>query len=189
MVKVIMISGLKGAGKDYVAKLLSEQIEGSKVMILAEPLKDIIATTLGVTREELNEYKNESRTLSLDPVGGCYNYEGLTNFRTILQRFGTEAMKKHFGNEVWVDLLIKNLPSEGVVIVSDWRFITEVKAISKIAKVITLRVDDFNLVSDGHASEEELMTVAFDHRVNNTHKDSSITALVDEFVSMYGLRG
>ena len=185
---VILISGLKRSGKDFVAEKLQEKMYSSKVFALAEPLKDIIATTMGISVYELEDYKNDGRMLSLDPVGGCYNYEGVTDFRSILQRFGTEAMKKHFGDDVWVNLLIDNIYNLSLttVIVSDWRFMSEYNALADVYDVWTVRVHDDNLTPDDHVSETELMDFNFDLVVDNTAKDDSILAEVDRIATTVG---
>lgn len=169
-----MVSGLKGAGKDYISAKLQEQIEDSVVMAIAEPMKDIIATTMGISLDELDKYKNDKESLFVH-VDGFDDGQEITNFRSILQRFGTEAMKKHFGDDVWVDLLTSKMPPYGTVIISDWRFHTEYIKMRWRGGVnlITLRVEDFNLTGDGHISEHDLDGYNFDFRIDNTAKDDS----------------
>ena len=185
---VILISGLKRSGKDFVAEKLQEKMYSSKVFAFAEPLKDIIAITMGLKMGDLEKYKNDgehifthTEMLNADP-------EPFTNFRSILQRFGTEAMKKHFGDDVWVNLLIDKLYNLNLttVIVSDWRFMSEYNALADVADVWTVRVHDDNLTPDDHASETELMDFNFDLVVDNTAKDDSILAEVDRIATTVG---
>ena len=171
MLYVILVSGYKGSGKNHISKLLSEKIENSTVMSFAEPLKDIISITLGISHNELDTAKNKS-----EPIGA-------TDYRTVLQQFGTEAMKKHFGEDVWVNLLISKLPKSGVVIISDWRFKSEYKGVKALDNVEV----NYDHKPDNHPSEREIEDFMFDFRMDNTHKDSSIHSDIDYFMSMYGL--
>ena len=189
MMNVILISGLKRSGKDFVAEKLQEKMYSSKVFSLAEPLKDIVADTFGISRDKLDEYKNNADDVYVNDHPTCETWVSkLTDFRTILQRFGTDAMKKHFGDDVWVNLLIDKLYtlSFTTVIVSDWRFISEYNAFADVADVWTVRVHDDNLTPDDHASETELMDFNFDLVVDNTAKDDSILAEVDRISTTIG---
>jgi len=180
-VKLVLISGYKRSGKDFVSEKLSELIKGSSVVTLAEPLKDIIATTMSVSKDALEKYKNNSELLFVHetPCTNLWQSKKVTDFRHILQRFGTDAMKKHFGDDVWVDLLIRKLPAEGVVIVSDWRFISEYLALSKVGDIITVRVEDSNIKPDAHISEHELDNFDFDYYIENSAKDESVIPLIE----------
>lgn len=176
MLKIVMISGYKRSGKDFVSSKLKELIDDSVVMSIAAPLKDIIATSLDISVEQLDDYKNLGNTL-LTPEA---------TYRAVLQRFGTEAMKKWFGDDVWIDLFINNLPKDGVVIVSDWRFKSEYNAVKLMrdVDVTTVRVIDKNLFGDGHISEHDLDGFDFDYTLDNTAKDKSINELIISLISV-----
>ncbi len=168
-----MVSGLKRSGKDYISLKLQEAIPNSKIISLASPLKDIIALSMGISKDDLEEYKNLGSSICVDGL------IGITNFRTLLQQFGTEAMKKWFGDDVWVNLAIKRiteLTESGVetIIISDWRFRSEYNALARVANVITLRVEDSNLIADSHISEHDLDNFNFDFTIDNTIKDGKL---------------
>lgn len=176
------MSGYKRAGKDFISDILLSKIKGSVRYSLAEPLKDIMATTLGTSKEELDELKNrQAPCLTLDDDR---TISKLTDFRKVLQVFGSEAMKKWFGDSVWVDVFIHKNIINDVIIISDWRFNIEYNEIVKTYdNVITLRVVDDNIVNtDMHASETELDDFNFDFTVDNTAKDSSIISALDKFI-------
>ncbi len=166
MLKIILLAGYKRSGKDFVAEQLNKMIEGSKVMSFAEPLKDIIATTMGISRDDLEEYKNDETT----------------HFRTILQRFGTDAMKKHFGDDVWADLLISKLPTDGVVIISDWRFVSEYNAMLEVdAEITTVRIIAGQAPIDTHMSERDLDEFTYHVKIDNSAKDESVLNEIRNF--------
>lgn len=166
-----MISGLKRSGKDYVALKIKELINKGSIISFAEPLKDIMAITLGYSKDELEDLKNNS------------NLE----YRGYLQRFGTEAMKKHFGDDVWANLLLSKIKDDEVTIVSDWRFKSEYNVLAKHHDVITVRVHNDNLTPDSHISERDLIGFKFDHVLDNTYQNTtildSLKPLIDEINS------
>lgn len=185
--KIILVNGKKRSGKDYFANQLQEELDNqgysSEIMSFADPLKLIVADTFGITTEELDNYKNKST-----PVGVIhYGYETdscskITDFRLILQRFGTEAMKPWFGEDVWVTLLLERARDLDVdfVIVPDFRF-----SIEDIDGSITVKIrnDDVEKNStDDHASENELNDFVFDYTIDNSgYKD--LTDDVQSFIT------
>lgn len=178
-----MLSGYKNCGKDWVAEKLHEHIVDSKVLAFAEPMKDILSKTLGVTLEEFDKCKNEESNVLID-IEGEFDYININNVRQIIQRFGNEAMKTQFGETVWSDLLVSKLPEEGIVIVSDWRFLIEHDVVFKVANILTVRIQDDNLSAGEHASERELDSFDFDIVLNNTPKSDEILNCIQRLARM-----
>lgn len=168
MKTVIMIGHRARQGKDTAAAILHGLIPNSEIMSFAEPLKQIIADTFDVSVAQLEKWKNDGRK-----VGHHYMYdaESVQTYRNILQRFGTEAMKKQFGEAVWADLMVQRIYSSkaGVIIIPDFRFRIEWATVA----VQPLRVETVQIVRDGggkdnHASETELDGFAYGYTVENT---------------------
>ncbi len=174
MKKVILISGYKDSGKSFVAELLSKMFQ-SQVFAFADPMKDILCTTLSISKDDLNRYKKNADEVLM---GSDFNGHNHTDMRTIIQRFGSEAMKSMFGDMVWTDLMVERIERESklddYVIVSDWRFIDEYIGVAEAYDVITVRVDDHDLNAGEHSSEHQLDTFNFDYRFNNTGHDGDI---------------
>lgn len=171
---VLLVTGRKRSGKDWVANQI-QQLSDKKVEVLsfATPLKQIIAGTFGITIEDLDELKNTSRKLYAIPHNMSNGvYEAVTDFRKILQRFGTEGMKPIFGEDVWVRLIIDkiNASDADVVVIPDWRFNIETEGIKKaFDNVYTLRVKNDTVSSDDvHKSETELDGYPTDFVLDNT---------------------
>ncbi len=142
-------------------------------------MKDTLAKTLNISLEALDAYKNENLPLL---VGNQEDNKviPLTNFRAIIQDYG-EVMKKHFGGDVWVNMFLKKDFKERTIICSDWRFPVEFEAIDKeYLNVITVRVNDDNLTSDGHISESALHGFKFDYVIDNTLKNGAIMSDIIE---------
>jgi len=175
---IILIAGQKRAGKDYIAKIIKKETKG-KILSFADTIKDIISVTFGITREELDLYKNQDFRYGIDifNLQNTYRYEVKTlSFREILQRFGTEAMKPIFGKNIWVKLVKKkiNKTNKNCFIIPDFRFLEEYKGIKKLKnknyKIITIKVINNNLVkNDNHSSENSLEDFKFDYVIDNTN--------------------
>ncbi len=185
---VILISGYKRSGKDFVSHLLDKRFGDSVVYSYATPLKKIIADTMSISLKELDDYKNDTEilyTANSDIGVGCIGMKlPVTDFRTILQNFGTEAMKPWFGNAVWSDVFMRqNFPNE-YIIIPDWRFNIEYEEAKKMYRnVITLRINDDNIVNtDLHPSEAELEGFNFDYTIDNTRKDNTVLIEIDKFL-------
>lgn len=182
MLNIILMSGLKGSGKDFISELVCDVFDGKiEQLSFAEPLKDIVATTLGISKEALDDFKNnEDLKIETNSYEAKYNLS--TNAREILQRFGTEAMKKWFGDDVWVRMLGERLPEHGTVIISDWRFPEEYIGLSKYGNVIKVKVEDLNLKPDSHISENALKDFEYDFVIDNTAKNASILYALKPFL-------
>ncbi len=187
MKKVILISGYKNSGKDFVAELLQKQIVDSEVLAFATPMKDIISTMFGISKSTLDEYKNNEDVIYVNDHHSCPTWVSkLTDFRVIIQKFGSEAMKPVFGDDVWTDLMVENIHQLKCeyIIVSDWRFINEYQGINDSYEVVTVRVDDHNLSAGEHDSEHQLDNFQFDYNLNNTDKDDTIKPQVNALANL-----
>lgn len=163
MKQIILIKGRKRVGKDTVADMLHKCLQDAGHDVsrasFAQPMKDIIADTFEIDLGELDLLKNHTDTNKIM----IYNtqYQGLaelSDFRKVLQRFGTEAMKKQFGDDVWSELLYNNLKSD-VTIVSDWRFKSELAYLQSKQDVMITTIGVFSgepLPNETHISEIDL---------------------------------
>jgi hypothetical protein len=184
--QLILVNGKKRSGKDFFAQTLKNELakvgKTAEIMSFAGPLKEIIAETFDITLQELDDYKNDAT-----PVGTIQrkmsgtDYNALTDFRLILQKFGTEAMKKWFGEEVWVKLLAERAykSTADFIIVPDFRFLSE-----EIDGAITVKIRnaDFDNAGDLHRSETELDNFEFMYAFDNTGYPN-IEPSVREFVN------
>lgn len=160
MKKVLLIAGQKRSGKDTLARFVKEELEhlgkSARVISFAQPMKEIIAVTLGISMEELDDLKNNSDN----------------PHRGYLQRFGTEAMKPWFGKNVWADLAIKKIQEaeEEIIIISDFRFPEEGEKFPTLFDTTTVKVIRKGLptdLSDLHISERALEDFKFSGEIYN----------------------
>lgn len=163
MTHIIQLSGKKRHGKDTVASILKDKLPNAHIFSFAEPLKQILAATLGITLDELDVRKNNDN-----------------EYRVMLQRLGTEAMKPIFGDTVWYNLLLKKieaLPSNSFVLIPDWRFVEEV-----FPESFKVRVNRPSVPSsaDEHPSEIALDSYeSFDYTLENPEGVSELLSEVE----------
>lgn len=182
MNKLILIHGEKRSGKGHLASKLSEKLsemnKTSKIISFADPIKEIIAKTFGITLDELDALKNnEDITLNFSTTNGV---DYAMSFRTIIQQFGTEAMHSAFGKDVWVNKMREEIAKskDDVIIIPDFRFFHENIGGIKI-KIFRNELES----KDNHASESGLDNVKFDYVVDNSNF-SNLTDDIDEILDI-----
>lgn len=182
MAKLILINGKKRSGKDYFASMLQEELykvkKTSEVMSFAGPIKEIISETLDISLSDLDKWKNDAESIIVRDNG---HQKIISNFRLILQKFGTEAMKKHFGEDVWQKLLIEKASKSNVdyVIVPDFRFLCE-----DVPGSITIKIRNDEIEknsTDNHRSENELNDFKFMYTIDNSDYKAT-TKDVQDFI-------
>lgn len=161
---IVLVSGKKRSGKDYFARLLNEALNrefmnnpsynkmSSQKLQFADPIKEILQVTLGLTETELDNLKNSDTII--EPFG--------KTMRQIIQHFGTNQMQSEFGKDVWVKQTLKRQVAN-VVIISDYRFLHE--SISDF----TIRISGGDS-SDDHISENELNDITMKYNINNDER-------------------
>lgn len=188
--KVILIAGFKGAGKDYVARQIHDEVVDDynvSIRSFAEPLKKIASILLETDLETLDEAKNKHWDIALDGYV-------VSDARLFLQRLGNEAIKPIFGNNVWANIMLRNIicAMSDFFIIPDFRFMIEYEELVKnldkdLYDIITVRVIDQNRVNtDLHASETELLDhdFKFNYILDNTGKTVNIKKEVHALVKI-----
>lgn len=187
MSKLILVSGKKRSGKDYTTSLIAESLRSRghsvEVKSFAEPMKQIMSVIFGVSLGTIETAKNEPHNFPIVMTQSNTESNAVrfsTDMRQILQRFGSEAMKPIFGDDVWARLIYQYVQSSKAdfIIVPDFRFLIEY-----MPSAITVRIK-CNLAEsvDQHASEIELDDFVFDYVLNNdNHKLTQ--KVIDIFVN------
>ncbi len=169
--KVILITGKKRSGKDYIACKLAKEWEDVEILHFADALKSIVATTLGISKERLELGKNIDKNSSV--VITTEDGSKITrSFRQMLQIFGTEAMKPIFGDNIWAKIVkhkIYNTKAK-IVIIPDWRFVEEYKEIVQNFPTTTIVVLGGGIEDDLHSSETALDWFKTDFVFNNKNQ-------------------
>lgn len=131
---IIGIHGKLRSGKDTVARLLSEKfIElgfKTRKRAFADSLREVVEKIICVERKFVDDsYSTQSLDFT-EEQKNTYIPEFDLTIGQMLQHLGTETMRDHFNINVWVNSLwlnIKDIYENEIVIVTDVRFINEVK--------------------------------------------------------------
>lgn len=161
---IVMISGKKRSGKDYATAELMKMTNCTRVAF-ADPLKEIMATTLGLTVEDVNQLKDTPTS----------------TMRFKLQRLG-DALKEQFGQDVFVELATSKMANVQNVVISDLRYLRELEGVKRafpLANITTVRIEALSTAHDTHSSETELEDYKMDFTIDNSAKDHNtmVTAL------------
>ena len=137
---IVGITGFIGSGKDTVAKMLVEK--GAVQDSFASPLKDLCASVFGWDRHMLEGDTVASRDFRETADIYWTRKLGIDNFtpRLALQLLGTDIMRTHFNQDIWLDSLEyrirKNNPQDQIVVVSDCRFKNELDLIKQLDGIV-----------------------------------------------------
>lgn len=149
---LIGIHGHAGVGKDTLAKSLENNFDCVK-LAFAGKLKEACDVLFGIRHWYYEEYPS-FKNLPLDFWG--------KSPREIWQLFGTEAMRKTFGDDIWLKIMeveLRQYPNKNIVI-SDCRFKNEVEFIlEKGGYIIHLTRNGFSgkVGVPEHESEREFI--------------------------------
>lgn len=183
--RIISISGLIGSGKDTAADILIRH-HGFVKVAFADSLKDACSAIFGWDRRMLDGVTPASRQWreSVDTWWAeRLNMPHLTP-RWVLQHMGTEVLRQHFNDDIWVASAERKIAdSPKSVVITDCRFPNEIGALKRIGG-ITARIfrgtdppwlelarsdmGEFRRQYPGvHASEYSSVNLDYDHYINN----------------------
>lgn len=137
---LIGVCGFKGSGKDTVGQRLVST-HSFQHDSFARPVKDALASIMNWDREMLEGSTPESRLWREreDPFWSQVLGRPITP-RMALQQFGTDVMRKHFHQEVWVQSMKARLleyERQGHdVVVTDCRFPNEIALLREMGGTI-----------------------------------------------------
>lgn len=201
---IIGFCGLSGSGKDTAAEHLARNIRNGNyracIISLADTLKEITNDTCHLLRPECEM----DRAILWGDAKTKNTYEirdGLT-VRTFLQYFGTEILRKHLGNDVFINALCARISqiatSYDVILIPDVRFLNEMRGLLKYSKEKKYQMWMVHIIRDDvvrmkHASEGNaslIMDVFEDEnpyasyrtlKIHNNGDKDKLYSNVDEF--------
>lgn len=122
--KIVILTGLKGSGKDEVAKILINKF-GYKKLAFANLLKDTLASLLDWPRDGLEGTTPEQREWreKIDPKYGF-------SPRQALQKVGTELLRDQLYKNIWVDAVLRQIAKSkhAKFVITDCRYANEIFA-------------------------------------------------------------
>ena len=135
---IIGICGLIGAGKDTIADYLVN-IHEFRRESFANTLKDAVSAVFGWDRTLLEGRTREAREWreQVDPWwADRLEIPNLTP-RWVLQYWGTDVLRNHFHDDIWIASLENKLrKTTDDIVISDCRFPNEIKAIKNQGGIV-----------------------------------------------------
>jgi hypothetical protein len=134
IMKLIGFCGLAGAGKDTCGDFLIKH--GFKRISFATALKDIVAVLFGWNREMLEGRTTNHRWQRevVDPYWSKVFDRPITP-RIMLQHVGTDLIRNHLHQDMWVNLLKKQILDNSLgqnMVITDVRFQNEIKMVESL---------------------------------------------------------
>jgi hypothetical protein len=184
---LIGVVGLIGSGKDTVSKRLEEK-HGFRRDSFAKSLKDAVSAMFNWDREMLEGNGDESRKWREQPDEFWSKKFGKpVTPRWVLQHFGTEVMRQHMHDAIWIDSCLSRYDGRPTVI-SDTRFQNELKTIKEnkgqiiLVKRGELPTREQMQDKGAHKSEWDWMGWNFDHVIDNDGTKEDLYKKVDDLV-------
>jgi dephospho-CoA kinase len=191
---LIGISGKKGSGKNTVADLINERLDGKyKMKAYADKLKEMAAIMLGCPVEKLNDQEFKKAQLSDEWFLGDEFFEKGNDWdkvmyshlvdkkltpRDVLQMLGDNTRGIH--PNVWVNSLFADWTKRKKWIVTDVRFPNEYEAIKERGGII-IRVNRKTNSKDTHQTETALdYYKEFDYVIGNNGTMKQLNISIDE---------
>lgn len=176
---IVGLAGYAGSGKDTFADAL--ELLGWHHAKFAGLLKDVaLAVDPYVEVDDLTGFV---RLSDLVADVGWTKAKRSADVRRFLQRLGTDGVRRHLGEDIWVDATMDALSKiDGCIVISDVRFPNEAQAIHDAGGVV-VRIErpGFGPVN-GHESESALDFWEFDVVI---HNDGSVADLVAQAGSAF----
>lgn len=154
-VQIVGMNGFARSGKDTAARGLVAA--GFKQFALADPIRESMLTLDPLMpsgyrfSEVVENHLGDWDACKADPIDG-------SEFRKLMQRFGTEVGRSLLGANVWIDVLEKRIQASGAdrVVISDVRFDNEAEWVRSQGGLVIQVKRPGTGPANGHASEKPL---------------------------------
>jgi hypothetical protein len=178
---IIGLSGYARSGKDTVAEHLVLNHKFAQKSF-AEPMKKAMYILNPiVSSDKIGNFRYQNL---VDTYGLDKSKEDYPEIRRLLQVFGTEVGRGIFGDNFWVDIVLKNIDSENIVI-SDVRFKNEADAIRNAGgQVWRINRSGIGPVTN-HSSETDLDDYMFRYTIDNNSSIKDLNDLVDQIINSH----
>lgn len=173
--RIVALSGKMRSGKDTIANVLCESFGYTKIAF-ANKLRQAVYALDPVISGPEDEYCYLSE---LDHRSYEYIKENYPEFRRLLQAMGTEVGRNLFGENFWVDQLVRTVKEnpETRYVITDCRFPNEAIAAQDALQGVVIRVvREGNETTGTHPSETALDEWAFPCYILN---NGTVEELVD----------
>lgn len=166
MMTLITISGSKGSGKTTLGKYIEHNLKFTRIP-MAKPLKDMLLA-MGLTEDHIS---GDLKEVPTDMLCG-------RSPRYAMQTLGTEWGRILVGQELWVNMWLRQVALHDDVVCDDVRYPNEM-AIVKECNGITVSIRRTGFEgADAHTSELHAASMKTDITIWN---DGSIEDMLAEF--------
>jgi rhodanese-related sulfurtransferase len=200
---IIGICGFIGSGKDTAADYLVNFHEFQRESFAAT-LKDAVASVFGWNRELLEGRTKHSREWREQRDDWwSHRLDMHITPRWILQNWGTNVLRQHFHDDIWIASLENKLrQSQNNIVISDCRFPNEILALRRqggqviwiqrghlpvwyenavLANQGDIYANEYLVENNIHPSETSWVGTKFDHIVDN---NGSIESLYNQLKNL-----
>lgn len=163
MTRIIGLLGAAGSGKSLATSHLENKY-GAVGRALADPLKEIIHRAFDMGGVQLYGTQEQKET-----IDERYNVSP----RWLMQRIGTQGIRYAFGEDIWVEQLLKRARHDHLTAVSDVRFVNEATLLREEGAVIIrlVNTDRKSKADPTHASEAEWTLCPYDYEIQHDGKN------------------
>jgi len=180
MQEIIGLSGWARSGKDTIADYLVEH-HGFVKLSLATPMREALYRL----NPDIVDWGNMH--WSLRQAVDLFGWEDMkTSFpilRGLMQRMGTEVGREMFGEDFWVNQVIKEASKYDKVVIADCRYLNEAEAVRSAGGQVWRVSKDSAAAANDHDSEHGLDDYAFDINLDNNKTIEDLHKLVEELRS------
>jgi len=167
--KLIGLSGKKQSGKDSIYRIAADSLRSRVGRVgFADAVKHEVSEVTGFRRDFIEKHKSE--------------------FRTLLQVWGTEFRRHFFGNDYWIEKMetvIENSKEHyDYMFITDVRFSNEaefIKSHNGLLVKVERRLDTYQNIQDAiasvdsHASENDMNDYSnYDYVLNNNGTEKEL---------------
>lgn len=138
---IYLFTGKAQSGKNYIARELNKALTSEHKTVLelsfAYKLKSFISTLFDMPIEEVDKWKLNEQPFTANG----------TTMREILQRFGTDIMRKHVDKDYWIKFVATRIVNTdyNYYLITDYRFPNELDVVDYIKLYDLYNLTDYNV--------------------------------------------
>ena len=138
---IYLFTGKAQSGKNYIARELNKALTSEHKTVLelsfAYKLKSFISTLFNMPIAEVDKWKLNEQPFTANGV----------TMREILQRFGTDIMRKHVDKDYWIKFVATRIVNTdyNYYLITDYRFPNELDVVDYIKLYDLYNLTDYNV--------------------------------------------